>query len=516
MDAVLPGLLGGTAGAGITSTVDTPAPVDRESCSLFGSTALTVQGLMALLVLTSLVIKRYREHPQRPWRVWMGDVSKQIIGQGFLHSTNILFSTLMSHHGSKNACTAYFLSILIDCTLGVLIIYAVLRIFSYILIDSLHLPGFKNGQYYEHQKARYPSGDGSEDDIEQEEPRGARGDESGSGHGENGQDSSEGEKAGKDRFHLSWWGRQLLVYLLVLVVMKLAILGLFWIPAIFTVGDWLLSWLGEDTKIVFVLMVFPLAMNAFQFLLIDTILKSKPAHGSPALARSTSSSTGGRSSRRPGDDAGDDDDEEEQRAFLATSPTVETSDRMGGIGSGSGSRGSRPPATSAADQSILQSGQGEEDARSLRGGSLLPSYHESSSPPAIDTRKETQGHGQASPSYPPPSLYGSSGSSHTLVEKAGTSGPARRSIDIKLGEKLTLRPAETLAPVPSGQGMQRQPSQGSEAEGDGWDWLDDADAGDDERTEVGASSATSKSIWVGSTPGTGMERTPSQRMAAAV
>ena len=85
MDAVLPGLLGGTAGAGITSTVDPPAPVDRESCSLFGSTALTVQGLMALLVLTSLVIKRYREHPQRPWRVWMGDVSKQIIGQGFLH-----------------------------------------------------------------------------------------------------------------------------------------------------------------------------------------------------------------------------------------------------------------------------------------------------------------------------------------------------------------------------------------------------------------------------------------------
>ena len=172
----------------------------------------------------------------------------------------------MSHHGSKNACTAYFLSILIDCTLGVLIIYAVLRIFSYILIDRLHLPGFKNGQYYEHQKARYPGGDGLEDDMEQEEQRGALGDESGHGHGhgENGQDSSEGEKASADRFHISWWGRQLLVYLLVLVVMKLAILGLFWIPAIFTVGDWLLSWLGEDTKIVFVLMIFPLAMNAFQ------------------------------------------------------------------------------------------------------------------------------------------------------------------------------------------------------------------------------------------------------------
>jgi hypothetical protein len=87
---------------------------------------------------------------------------------------------------------------------------------------------------------------------------------------------------------------------------------------------------------------------------------------------------------------------------------------------------------------------------------------------------------------------------------------------MKLGEKLTPRPAEALAPVSTAQGMQRQPSQGSEAEGDGWDWLDDADADDDERTEVGASSAPSKSMWAGSTPSTGMERTPSQRMAAAV
>ena len=187
---------------------------------------------------------------------------------------------------------------------------------------------------------------------------------------------------------------------------------------------------------------------------------------------------------------------------------------MAGVGSGSG--GSRSLAASAADQSVLlRTEQGEEDARSLRGGSLLPSYRESGSAPPLDTRKE--GQGQASPSYPPPSLYGSSGSSHTLVEKAGASIPAHRSIDIKLGEKLMPRPAEALAPVSPGVGMQRQLSQGSEAEGDGWNWLDDADADDDdERTEVGASSASSKSIWAGSTPGTGMERTPSQRMAAAV
>lgn len=60
-------------------------PVDRSTCALLGSTALIVQAMMAVLVLASLIIKRFRELPRRPWPVWMGDVSKQIIGQGFLH-----------------------------------------------------------------------------------------------------------------------------------------------------------------------------------------------------------------------------------------------------------------------------------------------------------------------------------------------------------------------------------------------------------------------------------------------
>lgn len=104
-----------------------------------------------------------------------------------------------------------------------------------------------------------------------------------------------------------------MVYLASLVVMKLAILGFFWIPAVLAIGDWMLSWLGEDTKIVFVLMIFPLAMNAFQFLLIDTILKSKTPF-SESLMDERPESTHSRRNSEDRHYRGR--DEEEGRAFL--------------------------------------------------------------------------------------------------------------------------------------------------------------------------------------------------------
>ena len=46
---------------------------------------------------------------------------------------------------------------------------------------------------------------------------------------------------------LGYWGRQAAVYVTCLLVMKLAVIGLFaaW-PYIFTIGEWLLSWTGNS------------------------------------------------------------------------------------------------------------------------------------------------------------------------------------------------------------------------------------------------------------------------------
>ena len=46
------------------------------------------------------------------------DVSKQIIGQMFVHGLNVLISDIVSRLSSGNACVLYFLNILVDTTLG--------------------------------------------------------------------------------------------------------------------------------------------------------------------------------------------------------------------------------------------------------------------------------------------------------------------------------------------------------------------------------------------------------------
>jgi len=46
------------------------------------------------------------------------DVSKQVVGQLFVHSANLLVSGVTTQNTAKNACVSYFLNILIDTTFG--------------------------------------------------------------------------------------------------------------------------------------------------------------------------------------------------------------------------------------------------------------------------------------------------------------------------------------------------------------------------------------------------------------
>lgn len=46
------------------------------------------------------------------------DVSKQVIGQMFVHGVNVLISGVVAEVASGNACVLYFLNILIDTTFG--------------------------------------------------------------------------------------------------------------------------------------------------------------------------------------------------------------------------------------------------------------------------------------------------------------------------------------------------------------------------------------------------------------
>jgi hypothetical protein len=192
---------------------------------------------MGVLVILSLVYKRQREKSKRPWRIWLFDVSKQVVGQMFVHGVNVFISDFGSHHSAKNACVFYFLNILIDTTLGVALIYLILRALTYILADISQLKGFESGQY------------GSPPSIQ-------------------------------------FWLRQAAVYVLSLTSMKLLVVGLFALfPGLFKVGEWLLSWTRTGDKdavqVIFAMGIFPILMNIVQFWLIDSIVK---ASESPTLA----------------------------------------------------------------------------------------------------------------------------------------------------------------------------------------------------------------------------------------
>lgn len=71
-------------------------PPPPTECKLLGPFALVVQAALGAIALLSLVFKRWRERPRRPMKVWLFDVSKQILGTFFLHLANLAMSMFSS------------------------------------------------------------------------------------------------------------------------------------------------------------------------------------------------------------------------------------------------------------------------------------------------------------------------------------------------------------------------------------------------------------------------------------
>lgn len=75
-----------------------------------------------------------------------------------------------------------------------------------------------------------------------------------------------------------WWLKQSLIYFCGLFGMKLCVLIIFlMMPWISRIGDWALGWTegNERLQVAFVMMVFPLIMNALQYYIIDSFIKKQ-------------------------------------------------------------------------------------------------------------------------------------------------------------------------------------------------------------------------------------------------
>ncbi|KAF1963503.1 hypothetical protein CC80DRAFT_587901 [Byssothecium circinans] len=255
----------------------TASPMDEEEsgeCHLLGPYALFVQAALGLLAVSSLVIKRLRETPRRPVKIWFFDVSKQVFGSVLLHLANVFMSMLSSgsfdiaaktqattqyvdpdKEGEQpNPCSFYLLNIFIDTTIGIPILILLLKVLhKAFLLTPIARPveSIRSGNYGHPPRA-------------------------------------------------TWWLKQSLIYFLGLFGMKLCVFVLFaLLPWIAWVGDWALRWTegNEAIQIAFVMFIFPLIMNALQYWIIDGFIKDPASEESHYVVAA-------------GDDSDDEGDEE--------------------------------------------------------------------------------------------------------------------------------------------------------------------------------------------------------------
>lgn len=229
---------------------------DNGECQLLGNFAILVQGALGLLAVMALVYKRWRERPQRPMKIWFFDVSKQVFGSVLVHIANLLMSMLSSGQFSikldassistrmvddaekytPNPCSFYLLNLAIDTTIGIPILIFLLRILTALfLMTPFGNPpeSIESGNYGHPPKA-------------------------------------------------FWWFKQSIIYFIGLMGMKICVLIIFLVlPWISRIGDWALRWTEGDTalQVIFVMLIFPVIMNATQYYIIDSFIKNqKPNH----------------------------------------------------------------------------------------------------------------------------------------------------------------------------------------------------------------------------------------------
>ncbi|KAJ5017368.1 Store-operated calcium entry regulator STIMATE [Colletotrichum sp. SAR 10_99] len=241
-----------TSAAAATATAAMKEGGGNGECSLLGSFALIVQAALGGLALLSLVYKRWRERPQRPVKIWFFDVSKQVFGSVLVHIANVFMSMLTSGRFSvtldpattanvrrlvtreedytPNPCSFYLLNLAIDTTIGIPILIVLLRVLTgLVAYTPMGKPAesIKSGNYGNPPNAW-------------------------------------------------WWLKQSVIYFCGLFGMKLCVLIIFLLlPWISHVGDWALRWTegNEQLQIFFVMMFFPLIMNALQYYIIDSFIK---------------------------------------------------------------------------------------------------------------------------------------------------------------------------------------------------------------------------------------------------
>ncbi|KAK2882914.1 transmembrane protein 110, like [Channa argus] len=110
------------------SEINKASPHGCDNGALTDRFGVLIQGLLAVVAFSTLMLKRFREPAgiRRPWRIWFFDTSKQAIGALFIHFANVFLSTLTK----EDPCSLYLMNFLLDATLGMLVIWVAVKLTS--------------------------------------------------------------------------------------------------------------------------------------------------------------------------------------------------------------------------------------------------------------------------------------------------------------------------------------------------------------------------------------------------
>jgi hypothetical protein len=231
-------LLDATNEKNITNVADETRE-GNSKCEMFGGFGFLIQAILGAAAFSILIVKRYIEKPRRAWKIWFYDVAKQIISSLVLHLFNLIISAILSSdEKDADACVWYFVTVVLDCTLGAFLSYIFMWLIDGIA-NSSDWTFLKTGLYYE----EYLQGN-------------------------------------KKNYRLIWkkYLSQLGVWLGITLIVKIILLIMLKICKLFLVnlGTFFLSpFSNAKVRLVMVMIIFPVILNALYFWVVDNILKLK-------------------------------------------------------------------------------------------------------------------------------------------------------------------------------------------------------------------------------------------------
>ena len=215
---------------------------NNSKCEMFGGFGFFIQAVLGAAAFSILIFKRYIEKPRRPWKIWFYDVAKQLISSLALHLFNLIISAVLSSDkDDADACVWYFVTITLDCTLGAFLSYIFMWLMDGIA-NSSDWSFLKTGLYYE-----------------------------------------EINTGNKKTYRLIWkkYLSQLGVWLVITIIVKIILLIMLKICKLFLVnlGTFFLSpFTNAKVRLVMVMIIFPVILNALYFWVVDNILKLKESN----------------------------------------------------------------------------------------------------------------------------------------------------------------------------------------------------------------------------------------------